>query len=143
MQPATLLLAGLASLAAAVPLAADPNVVAIQNLSVRKNNGTQAASFTIAPAGAKCSQTDSTALVYPRMTECTGGAYNYYFQISELETADTWNLTITREVGMNSVVNGSLAVPTYCRAGGNGANDYVCSQVGNSTTVLNQRFGTN
>ncbi|KAL1616547.1 hypothetical protein SLS54_008282 [Diplodia seriata] len=135
----------LAGLAAAVPLAntaADPNTVSIQNLSVRKNDGIQAASFDIAPAGAKCSQGDAASLVYPRMTECEGSSYNYYFQISELAQTGGWNLTITREVGMNSVVNGTVAVPTYCHAGGNGADDFVCSQVGNASTVLGPRYGT-
>ncbi|KAL1634815.1 hypothetical protein SLS58_010558 [Diplodia intermedia] len=93
----------LAGLAAAVPLAntaADPNTVAIQNLFVRKNNGIQAASFDISPAGAKCSQGDPASLVYPRITQCEGSEYNYYFQISELAQTGGWNLTITREVGM-------------------------------------------
>ncbi|KAK0658794.1 hypothetical protein DIS24_g4510 [Lasiodiplodia hormozganensis] len=144
MQPTFVL--ALAGLAAAGPIlttvTADPNSVSIENLSVRKNNGIQAASFDITPAGAKCSQTDPASLTYPRMTECEGSAYNYYFQIQEGTESGKWDLTITREVGMNSVVNGTVSVPTYCHAGGNGQNDFVCSQVGNATTVLNQRFGT-
>ncbi|EOD49343.1 Major allergen-like protein precursor [Neofusicoccum parvum] len=139
--------AGLIAVAAAAPApqantVADPNTVTIENLSVRKNNGLQAASFSITPAGASCSQTDATALVYPRMTACEGSAYNYYFQIQDGATSSEYKLTVTREVGMNSVVNGTVSVPVYCHAGGNGADDFVCSQVANATTTLAERFGT-
>lgn len=91
--------AGLIALVAAAPVA-DPNTLAIENLSVRKNNGLQAASFDISPQGAKCSQTDPTALVYPRMTDCEGSAYNYHFQIQDGASSSEYKLTITRETGM-------------------------------------------
>ncbi|KAF4300958.1 putative major allergen-like protein [Botryosphaeria dothidea] len=123
----------------AATLAAAADTVSVKDLSVRKNNGLQSASFTVQPSGDACSSTDAASLVYPRINQCGTGLY--YFQIQEGES-DAFKLTITKKVGMNSVTNATVDVPTYCHAGGNGADDFVCSQVGDASGTMSERFGT-
>ncbi|EOD51940.1 putative major allergen-like protein [Neofusicoccum parvum] len=123
-----------AAILAVAGIASAAETVSIADFSARKNDGAlQATSFKIQPAAAECSSTAAADIVYPRMTQC--GNSLYHFQIKQGE-GNAFSVTLTKETGMNEVINGTIDVPVYCHAGGNGPNDFVCTGVEATSIVL-------
>ncbi|KAI4956016.1 hypothetical protein J4E91_000226 [Alternaria rosae] len=142
---------GAAAMAAPAPQTSDcpnpahcqgpPDVNSYENVnfkdySIRKNNGTlQSVSFKIDARNA----TD---------LECVGGPYptfpapivncgesKYRFAMTEDINGD-YPVTLYHELGPGFGFWGKGVVPTYCHAGGNGPNDFICSQVSQYTMVI-------
>ncbi|EKG22555.1 hypothetical protein MPH_00128 [Macrophomina phaseolina MS6] len=125
-----------ALIASAATLAAAADTFSVKDFGARKTDALQSVSFTIQPDAVECSAADPASLVYPRINQC--GNSLYYFQIQNVES--TAQLTVTKKVGMNSVVNATIAVPVYCHAGGNGATQ--CAQTADASATFSERYGT-
>ncbi|OJD31756.1 major allergen alt [Diplodia corticola] len=106
----------------------------IADLTVRKNDGIQSVSFKLSGRDAAdlgCSASDPglpSAVI-------TCGESKYRFALyagAESEFA----LRVYHELGTAVGFYGEGDVPTNCRAGGNGPDDYVCSQVTPTTIVI-------
>nr|WPZ50800.1 Alt a 1 domain-containing protein [Alternaria solani]WPZ50801.1 Alt a 1 domain-containing protein [Alternaria solani]WPZ50802.1 Alt a 1 domain-containing protein [Alternaria solani]WPZ50803.1 Alt a 1 domain-containing protein [Alternaria solani]WPZ50804.1 Alt a 1 domain-containing protein [Alternaria solani] len=110
----------------------------ISDYTLRKNNGTiQSVSF-------KLSGNNATDL------ECSGGPYpvlggevdtcgdsKYRFAMTPAENGtDAFGIRIYHELGLAWGFWGEGVVPSYCRAGGNGINDFICQQVSEYTLVI-------
>ncbi|EOD43269.1 putative major allergen alt [Neofusicoccum parvum] len=105
----------------------------ITDLSIRDNNGIQAASFKISSAdNVECSSTSAADLANSAVVVC--GESKYRFAISGSNSK--YDLTLYKEVAVGAGITGKTTVQPYCHAGGNGQNDFVCSQVGDISVEL-------
>ncbi|KAH7324139.1 hypothetical protein B0I35DRAFT_423607 [Stachybotrys elegans] len=117
--------------AAAVAAAPAPpkEDVWVSNFLVRKTSGVdgtavQVVSFDIPSFHCEVSNPDFPSAA----TQCEGGSTYFFSLVPSTEEGVEFGLEITRYFKDGSVLFGSGAVPTVCRAGGNGATDYVCTQ---------------
>ncbi|KAH7078934.1 hypothetical protein BKA63DRAFT_488630 [Paraphoma chrysanthemicola] len=109
----------------------------IADYYLRKNNGIQAVGFTLSGDSAKnvsCSIGAST--VPSEVVTC--GTSDYRFGLIEPEAGSFSDvgLAIYHETSPFAGKSGNVTVPTYCRAGGNGPDDFVCSQTSFVTVVI-------
>ncbi|KAL1626456.1 hypothetical protein SLS56_006767 [Neofusicoccum ribis] len=113
-------------------LATASEVVQIKDLSIRDNNGIQATSFTIQPANVQCSATTASALANKSVVIC--GESKYRFAIDGANSK--YSLTLYKETAPGAGITGTIEVQPYCHAGGNGANDFVCTQVSDISVAI-------
>ncbi|KAG9189691.1 hypothetical protein G6011_06559 [Alternaria panax] len=121
--------------------APDPNTyenIDFSDYTLRKNNG------TIESVSFKLTGKDATDI------ECSGGPYpvlpaevetcgdsKYRFGMYKPENStDSFGIRVYHELGLAFGFWGEGEVPTYCHAGGNGINDFVCQQTSPYTLVI-------
>ncbi|PHH60641.1 hypothetical protein CDD81_1392 [Ophiocordyceps australis] len=81
-----------------------------------------------------CSTTNP---VFPRPTQAaTCGNSKYRFSLHPGTDNSDFALMIYHEMGTGVSLWGQGNVPSICRAGGAGQDDYVCNQVGGPTTIV-------
>ncbi|KAL1638573.1 Effector protein PevD1 [Diplodia intermedia] len=106
----------------------------IADLTVRKNDGVRSVSFKLSgddAADLDCSASDPG--LPSDVITCGGSKYRFaLYSGGESEFA----LRIYHELGLAAGFYGEGEVPTYCHAGGNGPDDFVCSQVVPTTIVI-------
>ncbi|KAK7726293.1 hypothetical protein SLS57_003379 [Botryosphaeria dothidea] len=112
----------------AVAVAAE--TATVTDLSIRDNNGIQSASFKV--AGVECSSTDAAVFTNNEAVVCGESAYRFRLQGSNSK----YDLTLYKQTGTAVGITGTTTVQPYCHAGGNGQNDFVCTQVGDITVNL-------
>ncbi|KAI4911861.1 hypothetical protein J4E90_006678 [Alternaria incomplexa] len=142
---------GAAAMAAPAPQTSDcpnpahcqgpPDVNSYENVNfkdytIRKNNGTlQSVSFKI--DGRNATDLSCVGGPYPTLpapiVNC--GDSKYRFAMTKDINGD-YPITLYHELGTAVGFWGQGVVPTYCHAGGNGPNDFVCSQVAQYTLVI-------
>ncbi|KAI9901062.1 hypothetical protein N3K66_002879 [Trichothecium roseum] len=128
-----------AALLAGVAAAATENVD-ISDLTVRKTSGEpttiQSVSFKLKGDDADGLACEASNPAFPSEV-ITCGESKYRFVISAGEPADEseFGLRVYHELGTAVGSTGFGNVPTYCRAGGAGPNDFVCQQTGAATIV--------
>ncbi|KAI9151369.1 Effector protein PevD1 [Paramyrothecium foliicola] len=66
---------------------------------------------------------------------CGDSKYRFSLQPGS-EEGEEFSLRVYHELGLAVGYWGQGDVPTYCRAGGNGAGDFVCTQVAETTIVI-------
>ncbi|KAH6684075.1 hypothetical protein B0J14DRAFT_555073 [Halenospora varia] len=133
MQFSTLAASLFALSATASVLPRSSETVTIENLYIRDQSGIQAAGFDIQPANVTCSA-DGTTLADYAVALC--GDSKYRFAING--SSSDYDLRLYKELGVAFGLYGEVDhLPVYCRAGGNGADDFVCQQVAeiNATIV--------
>ncbi|KAB2569337.1 putative major allergen alt protein [Lasiodiplodia theobromae] len=117
--------------AVATATAATTETVTVKDLSIRDNEGIQSASFKLAEANVECSD-DGTELKGDGVAAC--GETKYRFGLTGANSQ--YKLTVYKELGTAFGIMGTVDVQPYCHAGGNGANDFVCTQVSDITVTL-------
>ena len=152
MRASTVATGLFATLAAAAPASnvARQEGVSYENIEIKdflvrkynQDNGT----VTINVVDFKLSGDDATDLgctaqnpSWPEATEvytCGESKYRFSLQAGP-EGGEEFSLRIYHELGPAVGFWNQGPVPTYCRAGGNGAGDYVCTQVAPVTIVIN------
>jgi hypothetical protein len=113
--------------------------VNIEDYSLRKNNGTiQSVYFKLSAGNATdlVCQTGATPSLPGPVVICGDSDYRFGLTAPQNGTSDA-GLAIYHET---SPFAGKWAIgpapPTYCHAGGNGPDDFVCSQVSAYTIVI-------
>ncbi|KAF2758027.1 hypothetical protein EJ05DRAFT_476302 [Pseudovirgaria hyperparasitica] len=137
-------LAASASLFAALAIAAPTRSTArdstsyenidIADLYVRKNNGIQAVGFKLSGNDGSAIDCSASTPGFPSDV-ITCGETKYRFALYPGQTTE-FGLRIYHELGTAFGYYGEGDVPTYCHAGGNGPNDYVCDQTSATTIVI-------
>ncbi|KAL0261902.1 Effector protein PevD1 [Diplodia seriata] len=106
----------------------------IADLTVRKNDGIQSVSFKL--SGKDATDLDCSASNPGLPSDViTCGETKYRFALYS-GTESEFALRIYHELGLAVGFYGEGEVPTYCHAGGNGPDDFVCSQVNPTTIVI-------
>ncbi|CZT09389.1 hypothetical protein WAI453_003233 [Rhynchosporium graminicola] len=133
MQFSTLALSSIfVALAAAAPTATSNETVCIQNLSIRDNEGLQDTSFDLQPANVTCAASAPNLARY-KVNLCGDSKYRFAINGNNSE----YTVRIYKELGPAYGLYGeSDILPVYCHAGGNGINDFICSQVGNAEVLI-------
>ncbi|KAF2141674.1 uncharacterized protein K452DRAFT_287626 [Aplosporella prunicola CBS 121167] len=108
---------------------ADQETVTVKDLTIRDNNGIQMAEFSLQEPNVKCSGNDFT-----NGNVVTCGESKYRFTVTGSNS--DYKLTLYHETGLAAGRTGSAKAPVYCHAGGNGQNDFVCSQVDDLKVTL-------
>ncbi|KAK8159303.1 hypothetical protein IWX90DRAFT_488786 [Phyllosticta citrichinensis] len=121
-------IAALSALASAG--AASIETATVTDLSIRDNNGIQSASFTL--QGVKCSVSSGAEIADGKEVKC--GTSQYQFGLSGSNS--DYTLSVSKDLGTGAGITGTTKAAVYCHAGGNGANDFVCSQTGQITVTL-------
>ncbi|KAF4303572.1 putative protein elicitor [Botryosphaeria dothidea] len=115
----------------------DPNTyenIDIDDLYVRKNDGIQSVSFKL--SGKNATDLDCSASNPGLPSEViTCGESKYRFALENGETTE-FALHIYHELGLAFGFSAKGDVPTYCHAGGNGPDDFVCAQTNPTTIVI-------
>ncbi|KAF2451794.1 hypothetical protein P171DRAFT_426247 [Karstenula rhodostoma CBS 690.94] len=116
----------------------DPSTdnVDITNFYLRKNPSIQNAGFTLSGNNGtvKC---EIGAVESLPSTVVVCGDSKYRFGLIEATTAGAEvGVRLYRETGTAVGITGEGDVPSYCRAGGNGPDDFVCQQTGELTIVI-------
>ncbi|KAF1841870.1 uncharacterized protein K460DRAFT_292260 [Cucurbitaria berberidis CBS 394.84] len=110
----------------------------IAEYSLRKNDGIQSVYFKLSGDNA----TDLTCQSGPIPTlpsdnvDCGEGTDYRFVVIKDPNGGSEPGLAINHQTAPFFGKTGTGSVPTYCHAGGNGPNDFVCSQVGAVTIVI-------
>ncbi|KAF2089469.1 hypothetical protein K490DRAFT_63604 [Saccharata proteae CBS 121410] len=99
--------------------------VKVSDISIRDNDGIQAASF-------KLNGTIDCSLDKPKSGSCSNKKYNFGIN----GTDSDYTLSLYHELGLAAGIWGHAKAPVVCRAGGNGPDDFVCSQVDDLTMKL-------
>ncbi|KAF4306108.1 putative hypersensitive response-inducing protein elicitor [Botryosphaeria dothidea] len=116
-------------------LAAAATTVKVTDLSIRDNEGLQSVSFKV--EGTDCTSTDPTTLAGNGANACGDGNPPVYTFSVEKNDASDYQLWLHKNVdGDVRGLNGGAKAPVYCHAGGNGANDFVCTQVSDLSVEL-------
>ncbi|KAH7313137.1 hypothetical protein BKA65DRAFT_153898 [Rhexocercosporidium sp. MPI-PUGE-AT-0058] len=112
--------------------AAAGETVCIENLSIRDNEGIQSAIFDIQPADVTC-EGSAPAIDNYSVVVCGDSAYRFAIN----GTNSVYTMRVYKELGPGVGFYGeSDVLPVYCRAGGNGINDRVCTQVGDAEFII-------
>jgi hypothetical protein len=117
------------------PNPADFENINISDLFVRKNNGIQNASFKLSGQNGTDIACEIGAVPSLPSEVVTCGTSDYRFGLTKGDTTE-FGLAIYHQT---SPFAGKWAIgdaPTYCHAGGNGPDDFVCNQVGKVTIVI-------
>ncbi|KAI6784029.1 Effector protein PevD1 [Emericellopsis cladophorae] len=135
------------TLAAAAPKAAPTpsnyENVDIADFAVRKEQSASGEAPTFSSVSFKLSGDDATDLACSASNPdfsgeiFTCGDSKYRFALKSGSDDAEFGLTLYHELGPAVGVWGEGNVPTYCRAGGNGPNDFICQQVAAVTIGLN------
>ncbi|KAN0117168.1 hypothetical protein V8E51_003145 [Hyaloscypha variabilis] len=105
--------------------AASNETVTVENLTIRDNDGIQAAELTLQPANVTCSANGSELVNYS-VALCGNSKYRFAVNGSN----SVYGLRLYKELGVAFGLYGEADhVPVYCHAGGNGQDDFVCDQV--------------
>lgn len=109
--------------------------VDIADLYIRKNNGIQSASFKL--TGANATDLACEIGVVPELPSevVTCGDSDYRFGLTKGENTE-FGLAIYHQTAPFSGKYLIGDAPTYCRAGGNGPDDFVCSQTSDYLTFV-------
>ena len=108
----------------------------ISDFYLRKNPGIQNAGFTLKgdDGTVKCEIGEVTSL--PSEVQTCGDS-KYRFGLIESTNEDSAvGLRLYHETSQFAGKTGEGSVPTYCHAGGNGPDDFVCQQVSETTIVI-------
>lgn len=105
----------------------------INDFFVRKNNGIQAVSFKLSGDDAKDLECSGSNPKPTDVITCGDSKYRFVIKPGQVEE---FGLTIYHELGPAFGFYGEGDVPTYCHAGGNGPDDFVCQQVAFTTIVI-------
>lgn len=142
---ATALFAGLA---AALPQAPSPDTyenIDITDFTVRKTQAAnqsepesiQAIYFKLSGDDAKDLVCESSDPAYPtEVITCGDSKYRFALAPAKGDDGYEFELSLYHELGLAVGFYGVGNAPTYCRAGGNGPNDFVCTQVNEWTVVI-------
>ncbi|EOD43152.1 putative major allergen alt [Neofusicoccum parvum UCRNP2] len=130
------------AIAAAAPApqstgAPDPNTyenIDISDFTVRKNDGIQAVFFKLSGKNATDLDCSASNPGFPSDV-ITCGETKYRFALYPGSTTE-FGLRLYHELGLAVGFYGEGDIPTYCHAGGNGPDDFVCSQVNPTTIVI-------
>ncbi|KAL2066573.1 hypothetical protein VTL71DRAFT_2644 [Oculimacula yallundae] len=129
MQFSTL---AISSVFAAIAAAQSSETVQISSLFIRDNEGLQYTGFELQPANVKCEASAPNLADY-KVSLCGDSAYRFAVNGTNSE----YTLRIYKELGPAYGYYGeSEILPVYCRAGGNGINDRVCTQVGDAEVLI-------
>ncbi|KAJ8110291.1 hypothetical protein OPT61_g6833 [Boeremia exigua] len=118
--------------------APDPSTyenVDITGLYIRKNNGIQNAGFKLTGDNATDLACEIGPVAELPSEVVTCGDSKYRFGLTKGESSE-FGLAVYHETGLASGKYLIGDVPTYCRAGGNGPDDFVCNQVGDYLTFV-------
>ncbi|KAH7058846.1 hypothetical protein B0J12DRAFT_696520 [Macrophomina phaseolina] len=116
-------------------LAVAATTVQVTDLSIRDNDGLQSVSFKV--EGTDCSSSDPTTLAGNGANACGDGNPPVYTFSVEKKGGSDYQLWLHKNVdGSVRGLNGGGKAPVYCHAGGNGQNDFVCTQVGDLSIEL-------
>jgi hypothetical protein len=85
----------LAAVAVAAPAAGSSEIVTVENLTIRDNDGIQAASFTLQPANVTCSA-DGSALAEYAVALCGDSKYRFAVNGSD----SVYGLRLYKELGV-------------------------------------------
>ena len=120
--------------------APDPNKyenIDISDYTLRKNDGIQSVSFTLKGETGEeiaCTIGKVDSLPSP-VTTCGDSDYRFGLTKPTDDFSDA-GLAIYHQTSQFYGRWGTGSVPTYCHAGGNGINDFVCQQVNAVTIVI-------
>ncbi|CAO2657521.1 Nn.00g036470.m01.CDS01 [Neocucurbitaria sp. VM-36] len=118
--------------------APDPSTyenIDISDYTLRKNDGIQSVYFKLSGTngtGIVC-QTGAVPTVPSEVVSCGESAYRFGV-VADPNGGEETGLAIYHQTAPFVGKWGTGSVPTYCRAGGNGPNDFVCQQV-NAVTI--------
>ncbi|KAF1972432.1 hypothetical protein BU23DRAFT_508150 [Bimuria novae-zelandiae CBS 107.79] len=118
--------------------APDPSTyenVDISDFYLRKNPGIVSASFTLSGADGNVTCSIGAVESLPSEVQVCGES-KYRFGLIEGEGEGQVGVRLYKELGTAFGWTGEGLVPTYCHAGGNGPEDFVCSQVVPVTIVI-------
>lgn len=111
----------------------------ITDFFVRKNNGVQNASFKLTGKNATDLECTIGATGLPSKV-VTCGDSDYRFGLTKGDTTE-FGLAIYHQTSPFAGLYAIGDAPTYCHAGGNGQDDFVCQQTGPTTIVIvNQNY---
>ncbi|KAF2137035.1 uncharacterized protein K452DRAFT_291944 [Aplosporella prunicola CBS 121167] len=110
--------------------------ITVKDLSIRDNKGIQAATFTINPGNIECSATKAADIAPPKIQQC--GVSHYYFNVAGSDSKYTINFTEDLKKGPVGGEGKAENVPVVCHAGGNGPDDFVCTQVGDISVDITE-----
>ncbi|KAH7153617.1 hypothetical protein EDB81DRAFT_758561 [Dactylonectria macrodidyma] len=128
MRAFTAITALFAAVVAAAPAPTKEDVW-VGNFVVRKTSGTSGTSIQVVSFDIPDFHCQASKPSFPsKATQCDGGSTYFFSLVPSTEDNAEFGLEITRHFKDGSILFGSGAVPTTCRKGGNGANDYVCTQ---------------
>lgn len=116
--------------------------VDISGLTIRKNdNGIQNASFKLSGQDGTDIPCEIGAVPSLPSEVVTCGTSDYRFGLTKGKSTE-FGLAIYHETGASAGKYAIGDAPTYCRAGGDGPDDFVCQQTGALTIVIvDQNFG--
>ncbi|KAJ4351629.1 uncharacterized protein N0V89_006972 [Didymosphaeria variabile] len=120
--------------------APDPSTyenIDISDFYLRKNPGIQNAGFTLSGNNGtvKC-EIGAVESLPSEVQICGDSKYRFGLIEATSEGAEV-GLRVYHETSQFAGKTGEGDVPTYCHAGGNGADDFVCQQVNALTIVIN------
>lgn len=107
----------------------------INEFYLRKNDGIQNAGFKLSGNNVTDIACEIGAVPSLPSEVVTCGTSNYRFGLTKGESTD-YGLAIYHQTSPFAGKYSVGDVPTYCHAGGNGPNDFVCSQVNALTIVI-------
>ncbi|KAK7192591.1 hypothetical protein DPSP01_006530 [Paraphaeosphaeria sporulosa] len=119
--------------------APDPSTydnVDITDFYLRKNPGIQNAGFTLSGNNGTVQCEIGAVESLPSAVEVCGDSKYRFGLIEATSTGAEVGLRLYRETGPAVGLTGEGDVPTYCHAGGAGAEDFVCQQVSALTIVI-------
>ncbi|KKY13280.1 putative hypersensitive response-inducing protein elicitor [Diplodia seriata] len=120
----------------AAGLATASTTAKVTDLSIRDNAGLQSVSFKV-DGTTDCSSSDPSTLAGNGANACGDGNPPVYTFSVEKNGASDYQLWLHKNVdGSVRGLNGGGKAPVYCHAGGNGQDDFVCSQVGDLEVEL-------
>ncbi|KAB2570975.1 Hypersensitive response-inducing protein elicitor [Lasiodiplodia theobromae] len=115
-------------------LAAAATTVKVTDISIRDNDGLQAVSFKV--DGTDCSSVSAATLAGNGANACGAASPpDFTFSVEKNGLSD-YQLWLHKNDGSVRGLNGGGKPPVYCHAGGNGQNDFVCTQVGDLSVEL-------
>ncbi|KAH6953800.1 hypothetical protein BKA56DRAFT_625462 [Ilyonectria sp. MPI-CAGE-AT-0026] len=101
----------------------------VSNFVVRKTSSTEGTSIQVVSFDIPDFHCEASNPSFPSAaTQCDDGSTYFFSLVPSTEESAEFALEITRHFKDSSILFGSGAVPTTCRKGGNGPNDYVCTQ---------------
>ncbi|KAF2997389.1 hypothetical protein E8E13_004905 [Curvularia kusanoi] len=106
----------------------------ITDFYVRKNDGIQGASFKLSGKNATDLECSIGATTLPSKV-VTCGDSDYRFGLTKGDTTE-FGLAIYHQTSPFAGLYAIGDAPTYCHAGGNGPDDFVCQQIGALTIVI-------
>ena len=109
----------------------------ISDFTLRKNDGIQSVSFSLSGANGTAECSIGAVPSLPSAVEVCGDSKYRFGLIEATSQGAEVGLRLYRELGTAFGFTGEGDVPTYCHAGGNGPDDFVCQQVTQLTIVIN------